>query len=45
MFKGKEKFFILSGAGVVWGLLSINLAYDWSSQGHRIVGAVTESNF
>ena len=44
MFKGKKKLFILCGAGVVWGLLSINLAYGWGPQGHRVVGAVAESN-
>ena len=44
MFKGKKKFFILCGAGVVWGLLSINLAYDWSPKGHRVVGIIAESN-
>ena len=29
---------------MVWGLLSINLAYGWGPQGHRVVGAVAESN-
>jgi hypothetical protein len=44
MFKGKGKFFILCGAGVVWVLLSINLAYGWGPQSHRVCGAVAESN-
>jgi hypothetical protein len=44
MFKGKKKFFILCGAGVVWDLLSINLPYGWGPRGHRVVGAVIESN-
>ncbi len=44
MFKGKKIFFILCRAGVVWGLLSINLAYGWGPQGHRVVGTIAESN-
>jgi hypothetical protein len=44
MFKDKKIFFILCKVGVVWGLLSINLAYGWGPQGHRVVGAIAESN-
>jgi hypothetical protein len=44
MFKGNKIFFILCGAGVVWGLLSINLAYGWGPQGHRVVGTIAEFN-
>ena len=42
MFKGNKIFFILCRAGVVWGLLSINLAYGWGPQGHRVVGTIAE---
>lgn len=44
MFKGKKIFFILGRAGVVWCLLSINLAYGWGPQGHRVVGSIAEFN-
>jgi nuclease S1 len=44
MFNGNKILFILCGAGVVWGLLSINLAYSWGPQGHRVVGTIAESN-
>jgi hypothetical protein len=44
MFKGKKKFFILCGAEMVWGLVSIDLAYNWGLEGHRVIGAVAKSN-
>ena len=42
MFKGKKILFILCRAGVVWTLLSINLAYGWGPQVHRVVGTIAE---
>ncbi|MDC1123104.1 S1/P1 nuclease [Nitrospinaceae bacterium] len=29
---------------MVWALLSINLAYGWGPQGHRVVGTIAESH-
>jgi hypothetical protein len=42
MFKGKKILFILCRAGVVWTLLSINLAYGWGPQVHRVVATIAE---